>query len=157
MSAGLGVEAKTGLLLKLAGELGVTAEFGVGLSGCVTTSSAFTLSIPRSNCFRTFVRGYWGIRTVQGEVTQADVAFTWECVHPNGMVFPVQTYCGISTFTGFLDARLTGGDHIAQVPKWCGGPDPFPHHGGKVQEPCCEPLCDLQPGQAPCCGCYGGQ
>lgn len=151
------VEGKTGLLASLFGSLGVSVSINANFQDCYTWGEAYTFTVPLSNCFRNYARPTWVNSTASGQILHAESITT--LTKPGEE--PLIHKCGLSVRAN-ADAHMTSGREIqyAPYPEHCGGslppgPDPY---DGKRSDPCCFPLppCDvLEPGQNPCCACYG--
>ncbi|MFN7022681.1 MAG: hypothetical protein ACK4WH_15355 [Phycisphaerales bacterium] len=153
------VEGKSGLAVRLVGELGVTVTIGGEFQKRTTVAETLTFPIHQSDCWRNRTRDVWTERWVEGVVVEAEAVRYWECQFPRGQVVTVKTECGVRESRGEASTIGSIRIHGAPLPPCAGSPNPTPpEYEGELAEPCCQPLlpCDrLPPGGHECCGCSG--
>lgn len=155
-SASALVSGKSGLLMRLLGELGVSVTIQVGFSYCDERGEGVSVNVSPKRCWH--VAGRWVHRdmSVTGSVTEAETVGYWECVKPSGMIVTVSTMYGVATSTGWADRIAEEVFQQARRSPGCSGPPIDPEHDGKFEEPCCRPMPACDPDtEDPCCGCFG--
>lgn len=157
-SGSISVEGKTGLLLRLLGELQVRVTLGGELSGCTTVTETLRFPVVPANCWRIKSREIWEERVARGVITEAETVYYWDCQLPNRLIVTIATDCGREEGAGEVSTVNSRFIQTAPFPPCIGGPrQPDPAYDGVFAEQCCRPLppCDpVAEGTDPCCGCW---
>jgi hypothetical protein len=156
----LTVEAKSSMLLKLLGELGVSVSVSAELQGCYTYSESIEFDVPGEQCFERHGRAC--VWKHEGTITRTEAKYifhwrVWDFA--KGKVWNVALPCDV-TRHGSLSAQVDGGVEIHDAPilEDCGSIVNEDIYDGMRANPCCRPMPECDPGVPPeqwCCGCKG--